>query len=364
MTIEEIIRELETVAPLQYQEDYDNCGLLAGQKHLEASGALLSLDCTEDVVEEAITLNCNLIIAHHPILFKGLKKITGSNYVERTLIKAIQNNIAIYAIHTNLDNVKTGVNQKIADKLGLVNTRILVPKNGILKKLVTFVPVSHLEKVQTALFAAGAGRLGNYDECGFTSSGTGTFRGNEASKPFIGKPNERSVEVEIRLETIFERHLENHILSALIAAHPYEEVAYELYDLRNVHPNIGSGMTGELPVALSEMEFLALVKKTFLLGPVKHSHFTGKMIKKVALCGGGGSFLLKNAIGSGSEAFITSDVKYHEYFDVEKKLLLVDTGHYESEQFSPEIFYDIIQKKFTTFAIHLSKTNTNPINYL
>ncbi|MBL7931097.1 MAG: Nif3-like dinuclear metal center hexameric protein [Bacteroidia bacterium] len=363
MNIEEILAELEKFAPLQYQEDYDNSGLLTGSRSFEAKGALLTLDCTEEVVEEAISSGCNLIIAHHPILFSGLKKLTGANYVERTIIKAIKNDIAIYACHTNLDNVKQGVNYKICEKLGLKNPAILSPKAGTLRKLVTYVPESLRQLVSDALVASGAGHIGNYDHCSFYTEGTGTFRGNDNTKPFLGKPGELSHEKEQRLETDFDAACESNVISALLKAHPYEEVAYDIYNISNKHQGIGSGMVGEFEKEISEEHFLNLVKSTFKVPVIKHTKKTGKMIKKIAVCGGSGRFLLKNAIQSGVQAYITSDFKYHEYFDAENKLLLVDTGHFESEQFTPEIFYELIRKKFPTFAVRLSKTNTNPINY-
>ena len=363
MTVQDIITEIENFAPIAYQEDYDNCGLITGQKNQSVTGALLSLDCTEEVIEEALKNNCNLIITHHPILFAGIKKINGNNYVERTLIKAIQNNIAIYAAHTNLDNVKLGVNKKMGDKLGLKNLQILSPKSNLLKKLVTFVPQSHHQAVLDAIFSAGAGNIGNYANCSFNLDGTGTFKGNSDTKPFIGTPNELSVEKEIRIETIFEFNKESQIIEALRKAHPYEEIAYDIYTVANKHQQIGSGMVGELETPLNEVDFLGHVKKSLLSGCLKHTHKTGKTIKKVAICGGSGRFLLKNAINSGADAFITSDFKYHEFFDAENKLLLIDAGHFETEQFTPEIFYEIIQNKFPTFAIRLSKTNTNPVNY-
>ncbi len=363
MTIQEIITEIENFAPLAYQEDYDNCGLITGQKAQTVTGALLTLDCTEEVIDEAIANKCNLIIAHHPILFSGLKKINGNNYVERTIIKAIQNNIAIYAAHTNLDNVKQGVNKKMADKLGLKDLQILAPKSNLLKKLVTFVPESHHEVVQKALFDAGAGNIGNYSNCSFNLEGTGTFKGSADTKPFLGKPNELSKEKEIRIETVFEFNKEAAIIASLLKAHPYEEVAYDIYSIANKHLQIGSGMLGELEKEMNEAEFLAHVKKSLLSGCLKHTKKLEKSIKKVAICGGSGRFLLKNAINSGADAFITADFKYHEFFDAENKLLLVDAGHFETEQFTPEIFYEIIQNKFPTFAIRLSKTNTNPVNY-
>ncbi len=363
MTISEILAELERFAPLHYQEDYDNSGLLCGDRSQKATGALLSLDCTEAVIDEALASGCNLVIAHHPILFGGIKKLTGSNYVERTLLKAIRNNVAIYACHTNLDNVQLGVNKKICDKLGLKNTTILSPKPCTLRKLVTYVPNGHLPAVMNALFEAGAGKIGNYDRCSFSAEGTGTFRGNAETTPFLGTPGEMSHEKEQRLETVFDLASENAVVSALLNSHPYEEVAYDIYSLHNRHEGIGSGMTGELETAMDETAFLTLVKETFRVPMLKHTHKTGKLVQKIALCGGSGRFLLKNAIRSGAQAYITADFKYHEYFDVEGKLLLVDVGHFESEQFTPEIFYELIQKKFPTFAVRLSKTNTNPINY-
>ncbi|MCE3225976.1 MAG: Nif3-like dinuclear metal center hexameric protein [Bacteroidetes bacterium] len=363
MKIHDIISEIENFAPLAYQEDYDNCGLITGDRNAEASGVLLSLDCIESVVDEAIENKCNLIIAHHPILFSGLKKITGSNYIERTIIKAIKNDIAIYAAHTNVDNVINGVNYKIAEKLGLVNLKILAPKADLLRKLVTYVPESHHQSVLDALFKAGCGHIGNYDHCSFNTNGTGTFRGNENSDPFLGKPGELSREAEIKIETVFEGSKESSVLTALIEAHPYEEVAYDVYRLSTRFNKVGSGLIGELKNGLEEDQFLALVKKSLQSECLKFTKKTGKIVKKVALCGGSGRFLLKNAINSKSDAFITSDFKYHEFFDAEGKILLIDAGHYETEQFTPEIFYDIIRKKFPTFAIRLSKIKTNPVNY-
>ena len=363
MLLKNIIKELEKFAPLSYQESYDNCGLLTGNKNQTITGAILCLDCTEEVLEEAIRKKCNLIIAHHPIIFSGLKKLNGNNYIERTIIKAIQNNIAIYACHTNLDNVKLGVNKKIADKLGLINTQILAPKKSLLKKIVTFVPASHLENVRENLFNSGAGNIGNYDKCSFVLEGVGSFRGNENSNPFIGEKNKLSLEKEIRLELIFEAIHETQIITALKQNHPYEEVAFDIYQLENTYQNIGSGMIGELEVPISENEFFENLKAVFNIKLIKHTRLLNKSIKKVSLCGGSGSFLLKNAINSKSDIYISSDFKYHEFFDAENQILIADIGHYESEQFTPEIFYEIISNKFPTFASYLTETNTNPVNY-
>ncbi len=363
MLVKDITSVIENFAPLNYQESYDNAGLITGNPNQTATGALLSLDCIEATIDEAIEKKCNLIIAHHPIIFGGLKKITGSNYVERTIIKAIQNNIAIYASHTNLDNVQNGVNAKIAQKLGLVNGRILSPKKQLLKKLVTFVPQAQAESLRIALFEVGAGHIGNYDSCSFNTAGNGTFRGNDATQPFVGTPNQLHTEAEIRIETVFVAHLQGKIISTLLKNHPYEEVAYDIYSLDNALNSVGSGYIAELPEELSESQFLYTVKANLKAGVLKHTQFTGKVIRKVALCGGSGQFLLKTAIAAGADAFITADFKYHEFFDAEGKILLIDAGHYETEQFTPEIFIELIQNKFTTFATYLSEINTNPVNY-
>lgn len=361
--IKDITAAIESFAPLYLQEDYDNAGFITGNNHNECTGVLFSLDCTEAVVYEAIQKKCNLIVAHHPIVFKGLKKITGSNYIERTIILAIKNDIAIYACHTNIDNVIEGVNAKIAEKLGLKNLGILAPKSGILKKLVVFVPLSHVDEVREALFNNGAGHIGNYNNCSFNLKGTGTFKGNEQSTPFVGKPNVLHQEEEVRIETIFETQHQNKIISAMIKAHPYEEVAYDIYSLNNTHSQIGSGIIGELDEALTEVDFMQHVKRVFNLKILKHTALLNKKIKTVAVCGGSGQFLLKNSINSKADSYITADIKYHEFFDADGKLLLIDIGHYESEQFTPEIFYDIVSKKIPKFAIHLSNSNTNPVNF-
>jgi dinuclear metal center YbgI/SA1388 family protein len=363
MKISDITKQIEAFAPLAYQEDYDNCGLLTGDKNWEATGALLTLDCTEEVVDEAIKNNCNLIIAHHPIIFSGLKKITGKNFVEWVVIKAIKNDVAIYAAHTNIDHVSDGVNKKICNKLGLTNTKILLPKNDLLKKLSVYVPIKHSEKVLDTLFEAGAGNIGNYSHCSFSLEGKGSFRGNESSNPFAGEKGKRHFETENKLEVVFPAHLQNHVISNLLRAHPYEEVAYDIFKLDNPHSNVGSGMIGKFTDAMDSEYFLKFVKNTFNCGVLRHTIAPNKTIKNVAVCGGSGKFLLQHAILAGADAFITSDFKYHDFFEVEGKLLLIDAGHYETEQFTPEIFYELINKKFPTFAIRLSEINTNPVNY-
>ncbi|MCD6068110.1 MAG: NGG1p interacting factor 3 protein [Bacteroidetes bacterium] len=363
MLIKDILQCLETFAPLSYQESYDNSGLLVGNRNAEATSALLCLDVTEDILDEAISLKCNLIIAHHPVVFSGLKKITGNNFVERVIIKAIKNDIAIYACHTNIDNVKAGVNKKIADKLGLKNQKILSPKNGVLQKLETFVPEEQAAQVRQALFAAGCGNIGNYSECSFSSEGMGTFRGNEESNPVVGTKGISEKAKEIKVEVVFEKNRQSAVIQALKQSHPYEEIAYYIHSLDNYLQTIGAGMIGELETEEELFAFLERVKTTFRVPVVKHTAAVGKIVRKIALCGGSGSFLLKDAIRSGADLFLTADFKYHQFFDAENKIVICDIGHYETEQFSPEIFYEVISKKFPTFALHLSKVNTNPINY-
>ncbi|MDQ3290640.1 MAG: Nif3-like dinuclear metal center hexameric protein [Bacteroidota bacterium] len=361
--IKEITALLETIAPLSYQESYDNAGLQTGSPEDTVTGIVVTLDCTEAVLEEAIENNCNLIIAHHPVIFKPLKKLTGQNSVERIIIKALQNNLAIYACHTNLDSVLTGVNHKIGEKLGLQNMQILAPKSGLLRKLITFVPIQNTVAVLQALHLAGAGNIGDYKNCSFQVAGTGTFQPTGNANPTIGEINKQEFVPENRVEVIFPGHLEVSLLKALRQAHPYEEVAYDIIPLTNLNQEVGAGMMGELPEALPEQDFIQHLKQSMNLTLVKHTGFRQKKIKKVAVCGGTGSFLIKDAIRHQADVFITADLKYHEYFEAENRIILADIGHYESEVFTKELFYDIIKKSFTNFAVLLSKVNTNPVRY-
>ncbi len=363
MIISAVTSYLESIAPPALQESYDNAGLITGSPHWECTGILCSLDAIEAVIDEAIEKNCNLVVAHHPIIFGGLKKITGNNYVERTIIKAIRNNIAIYAIHTNFDNIICGVNGKIAEKLGLKNLSILTPKAGQLSKLYFYVPAPHAEKLMTALFAAGAGSIGNYSECSFRVNGQGTFKPNEEANPFSGESGKRSDDPEMKIEILFPAYAESRIIACLKENHPYEEVAYEVIRLNNLHQQVGSGITGEWEEAVSETEFLQKLKDIFKLSVVKHTPLTGRKIKKLSICGGAGIFLLKDAIRSKSDAYITSDIKYHEYFDAEDRLLLADIGHYESEQFTIELLANLLEQKFPNFAVLKTGINTNPVHY-
>jgi dinuclear metal center YbgI/SA1388 family protein len=364
LKIRDVIDHLEGIAPRSYQESYDNSGLITGNPNDVVKAVLVTLDCIESVVDEAIAKNCNLIVAHHPIVYKGLKKLTGANYVERTVIKAIRNDIAIYAIHTNLDNVHTGVNRKICEKIGLSNPRILQPKTGLLQKLVTFIPKADTEAVLKALHESGAGQIGNYKNCSFRVEGTGSFKPNESANPRIGTRGQQEYVTEDRIEVIFPAHLERAVIAALKRSHPYEEVAYYITLLTNENQEVGAGMVGELENSLEPMELLKRLKESMDLKVVRHTRLIEKPVKKVAVCGGSGSFLLGDAIRSGAQVFVTSDFKYHEFFDAEDRIIIADIGHYESEVFTKELLQEVLTKKFPTFAINFSTTVTNPISYL
>lgn len=364
MTIHEITKIVEEMAPLTYAEDFDNVGLLVGNPDEKVSGVLVALDTLESVVDEAIANNCNLIISFHPIIFTGLKKLTGKNYVERAVIKAIQNKIAIYATHTALDNSKVGVNAKICEILGLNNPKILIPKTATIQKLTTYIPIKDAENLRLALFDAGAGSIGNYENCSFNIEGYGTYKANENAKPTLGKIGMTHQEKETCISVIFEKHKETVILQALFNNHPYEEIAYEIITLNNKNQQIGLGMIGEFQNAITEGDFLQLLKQKMKANGIRHSKLLHKNIKKVAVLGGSGSFAIEKAMAAGADAFITSDLKYHEFYRAENNILLIDIGHFESEQFTKNLLVDYLTKKIANFAIILSKTNTNPIYYL
>lgn len=363
MQIREIIQHLETLAPPAYQESYDNAGLITGDPGWTCTGVLLSLDATDNIIEEAISRQCNLVISHHPIVFGGLKKITGNGYVEKAVIRAIKHDIALYAIHTNLDNVAGGVNGKIADLLGLQQRAILLPKKNILRKLVIFVPASHEAPLLEALFAAGAGGIGGYTECSFGSSGQGSFRPGEGAHPFSGEVGRRHQAEERRLELVYARPVEAAVIAALRRTHPYEEPAFDIVPIDNEYDKVGSGMIGTLSEALSETSFLDRLKAVFRVPVIRHSPLTGKTIGRVAVCGGAGSFLISRVLAMGADAYVTADLKYHEFFDANDRLLLADPGHFETEQFTIDLLYDILAGKFPTFAVFKTGLRTNPVNY-
>jgi dinuclear metal center YbgI/SA1388 family protein len=363
MNIADITSVLESIAPPSLQESYDNAGLITGSKDWICNGIICTLDVTEEVIKEAVTNKCNLIVAHHPIIFRGLKKINGNNYVEKVIIAAIKNDIAIYAIHTNLDNIIQGVNGKIAGLLGLQNVTVLLPKENTLKKLFTFVPVSKADEVRNAIFEAGGGYIGNYSECSFNVQGTGTFKANENATPYAGKIGEPHREEEVKIEVIFPFWRENDIVKAVKAAHPYEEVAFDIINLSNEYRQVGSGLVGELTHPMNETNFLSHVKKTFELKVIRHTPLLNHPVKKIAVCGGAGSFLIPVALSAGADMYITADMKYHEFFDANDRMVIADIGHYESERFTIDLLAEILEEKFPNFAVLKTKVQTNPVQY-
>ncbi len=363
MRLSEIIAAFEELAPEAYGESYDNAGLAVGNPQDEISAALLTIDVTEEVLDEAVAEKANLIISHHPLIFSPLKSITGKTSAERILLKAIHKGIALFSVHTSLDNVFEGVSRKLAGKLGIMNPRVLSPVSGELRKLVTFVPVDHADRVRLALFDAGAGHIGNYDQCSYNLEGMGSFRGSDASHPFTGEKGKLHFEKEIRIETVFPKALQTAVVASLLAAHPYEEVAYDIYPLELTYPLAGTGMVGALETGTDLAGFLSLIRERLSCKVIRYSGEPRGQIKTVACCGGSGSFLIPKAIASGADAFITGDIKYHQFLDAADQLVLIDAGHFETEQYTIEIFYEFLLKKFPNFAIRFSKVNTNPIKY-
>jgi dinuclear metal center YbgI/SA1388 family protein len=364
MNNDAIINFLETVAPLSLQEEYDNSGLISGDIHGECQGVMVTLDINEKVIAEAIEKGCNLIVAHHPLIFGGIRSVIEGDLTGRLLMQAIRAGISIYAIHTNLDNVLHGVNGRVADLLGLQHIKVLKPAGKVLRKLHCFVPIDHASAVKEAIFQAGAGHIGKYSECSFTVEGEGTFLPLPGSNPFKGDLGHRHVEKEIRLEIIFPFWLEGVVVKAMRDAHPYEEVAYDLVILENSYDRVGSGIIGELPDEVSEKEFLERLQKVFGIPVVRYSPLRGLSVRKVAVCGGAGSFLISNAIGAGADIFVTSDLKYHDFFKADDRIILADIGHYESEQYTSNLLCDLLKEKFPNFAVLKSNVQTNPVNYL
>ena len=363
MTIEGITEILEMLAPLPLAEDFDNVGLLVGDRNREVSGILVTLDTLESVVDEAIASDCNLIVSFHPIIFGGLKKLTGSNYVERTVIKAIQNDIAIYSMHTALDNVQNGVNGKICEVLGIRNPKILIPKPGAIEKLVTYVPVADAETLKAALFDAGAGDIGKYSDCSFSVEGVGSYKAGEEANPAKGEIGKVHREAEMQLNLVYSKKDRAKILKALFENHPYEEVAYELYGLQNTDQTYGIGMVGELASPVSEQDFFNILKEKMKVSLIRHSALLNRPVQKIAVLGGSGAFAIAAAKASGAQLFVTADIKYHEFYKAEGQIVIADIGHYETEQFTKNLLVDYLREKIPNFAIRLSESKTNPITY-
>jgi len=363
MKISELTKALELLAPPDLQEEYDNAGLIIGQEDREIDGCLVCLDVTEDVIDEAVRKDCGLVISHHPLIFSPIRRLTGRTMAEKLVVKAIKNETAIYSAHTNLDNISHGVNEILGSKLGLTKLKILSRKRGALKKLVTFCPEDHAGKVRDAIFHAGAGHIGEYDQCSFNAEGLGSFRGGDATNPFVGKKGEVHFEKEIRIETIFPAWLEKPVLRALLDAHPYEEVAYDIYFLDNLYDKAGAGMIGELPAEMLLGEFLQMMKEALQIPYLRHSQPTGKNVRKVAVCGGAGSFLIPEATRQQADVFVSADIKYHFFQEAVGKLVIIDAGHFETEQFTCELIAGYLIEKFPNFAVLISENLINPVNY-
>ncbi|MBP6978600.1 MAG: Nif3-like dinuclear metal center hexameric protein [Bacteroidales bacterium] len=363
MKLAQIVGVLEESAPLKWQEDYDNSGLMIGDPERDVSKALICVDVTQSVLNEAVDKKCDLIISHHPLIFKGIKKLTSGSLTERMVIQAVKNDIAVYSIHTNLDNLDRGVSWALGEKIGLRHSQVLAPRKGLLCKLVTFCPVDHADRVRQALFDAGAGCIGNYDSCSFNLTGTGSFRSGEECHPFVGETGKLHFENEVRIETIYPVHLEKEVVRVLKDTHPYEEVAYDLYPLENEYNKMGSGIIGDLENPMEDLKFLDMVKSVSGSIVLRHSALQGQKVSKIAVCGGSGSFLIREAIARKADVFLTADLKYHDFFEADKRILLVDIGHYESEQFVKELIASILVKKMPTFAVLITENNTNPVHY-
>lgn len=363
MQVRDLTSVIENYAPLSLQESYDNAGLICGSLDNEVSSVLLCTDVTEAVIDEAIAGNFNLIISHHPLSIQPLKNLLPDNWIKRCLIRAIKNDLNIYAAHTNMDAVPKGVSGKIADKLELTKREIL-KKEGKLYSLTFYTPLREAEKVRQAVLDTGAGHIGNYSHCSFNSTGTGTFLSGKDSHPFCGEPSSLHHEEEIKTEITVPDYLLASAVKRLKEVHPYEEPVWNSVCIDNTNPLTGFGIIGELEQAVDTREFLERIKTIFHCGMIRHTALCKPQVKRIAVCGGSGAFLIRQAISAGADLYITGDIKYHDFFNTENRLILADIGHYESEQYTKEIFYELVTKKISKFAVQFSKVNTNPINYL
>lgn len=365
MLIKEIIHHLQELAPLARQEDYDNSGLQVGRVDVDCSGALVCVDVTPAVVNEAIALGCNLIISHHPLIFKPLKHITGSSLTEQSVMIALSNNVTVYSAHTCLDNAPKGVSWKMAHMLGLEQVSVLQPQTNRMLKLSVFVPPTHADKLCESLFEAGAGHIGSYEHCVFRSQGCGSWRPLDGADPCIGTVGEVSSQPEVRLDMMLPVWKREAVEQALLAVHPYERPAYEFVAVRNSEPDAGSGAIGVLPEPMTAAQLALKIKDTFGSPVIRCSLMAPEsMVQKVALCGGSGASLISHAIAAGADVYLTSDTKYHDFVDYGKRILLVDIGHHESEQCTKSIFYHLIREIFPNFAVRYSQQDINPIKYM
>ena len=362
MTVGDLCGWLEQRAPLRFQEDYDNSGLLVGQRSWTVTGVLCCLDADEAVVHEAVARGCNVVLSHHPIVFKGLKRLTGATAVERTVALALKHNVALYAGHTNWDSIQGGVSFSLAQRLGLVAPRIMMPRGGELLNLVVYVPAEHASPVAEAAFGAGAGRIGAYDECHFSGSGTGTFRPLDGAQPFVGQIGVREVADEHRLEFVLPKHRKSAVQQAVWAAHPYEEVAHSWISLDNSWSEVGYGAVGNLPEPIRLGDFLAVCAAQLGAESVRYSTSSlDRIVQRIAVCGGSGAEFAGAAAAAGADAYVTGDLKYHGFQDPPGGLVLVDVGHGESERPFIDDWAELIRSEFVTFAVLISETDNRPV---
>ena len=331
MTVRGIQEIMEAWAPLDIAWERDNPGLQAGDTGRRVRGILVALDVTEPVVKEAKGAGANLIVSHHPLLFRPLRSLTTRSGTERTLTALARGGIALYSAHTNLDFTRGGTSFALAEALGLATEGFLTSSFRTESKIVTFVPPSHADSVAAAMAGAGAGVIGAYDGCSFRTEGTGTFRGGKGTHPAVGKAGVPEHAREIRLEMVAPRRAVHTVVDALKGAHPYEEVAFDVYPLDNTSGAYGMGALGTLPRAVPLADFLGRVRRALRTRSLRWSGDPRSRVRRVAVCGGSGSELLPQAIAAGADAFVTADVRYHTFQEAGTEITLVDAGHFETE---------------------------------
>ncbi len=360
-TIGDLSSALESVAPSLYAESYDNVGLLVGRSEWKCEKVLVALDITEAVVQEAIEKGVQAIVAHHPVIFGGIQRLTGEDTAQRAIELAIKHSIALLACHTNLDAIEGGVSYRMAQAISLVNVRTLQPRSGLLWNLIVYVPAESAETLLEALWEAGAGKMGAYDECAFRSHGLGSFRPKEGAHPHNGVIGERAFADEIRLELLVPEGARKKVHQCMMEHHPYEEIAHSWLKHDGVHHSVGFGAIGQWD-ACDWPEAVRRIKTAFGVASFRHTMPIASDYRTVAVCGGAGADLLAQAKSQQAELFITSDITYHRYFGADDRLVFIDIGHWESEQHAMELLIDIVREKFPNFAVLKSETNTNPMH--
>jgi len=364
MTCGEIFKYIRSWAPEEIAWNKDNVGLQVGSAKRKVKNILLALDLNMKVIIEAVKKDCNIIITHHPLLFNPLRKIdTDQDNTSLLVEKLIKHDITLFSAHTNLDFTKDGVSFELAKTLKLTNLRFLSNIKSAQYKLIVFVPEGHIEKVASAIFENGGGIIGEYSNCSFRTKGQGSFKGSKKTSPSIGKKLNYEKTDEIKLEVLIDSWKLNEILSAIRSVHPYEEIAYDVYPLNNENVNYGIGAIGELHTAMNQREFFNHVSKSLKINNFRYTTGKTNKIKTVAVCGGSGSEVIPAAIKKGADALITADIKYHTFFDNERKILLIDAGHYETEIFSlnevNKRLADLIKKKKN--KVFKYNGSTNPV---